>query len=646
MRTVFLFCLGLFSFAAQSQVPFSKGVNLTGWFQAPSPQQIQFTKYTRKDFESIKSLGADAIRLPINLHAMTGGSPDYILDPLFLEFLDETVTWAEELQINLILDNHTFDVTTNTDPAIGDVLVKIWKQMATHYKDRSGYIIYEVLNEPHGIADAIWGSIQQSAIDAIRSVDNVHYIMVGGASWNSYNSLNQLPNYTDTKLIYTFHFYDPFLFTHQGASWTNPSMVPLAGVPFPYRSADMPVLPASLIGTWIEGGLNNYGNDGTVAKVKSMIDIAVNFKNTRNVPVYCGEFGVYIPNSRDADRVYWYEVVRKYLEEKQIPWTIWDYQGGFGLFEKDSDELFDYDLNVSLLQALGMNVPPQQVFIKKPATSSFILYDDYIQEGIVNASYTNTGTLDFYHRNLPQEGTKCIYWTNVNQYQSIAFDFKPDIDMSLLPEHDFVLEFWAKGNSPDVKFDVRFIDTKSSGSDRPWRMGKTIDNTLAVWDGTWKKISLPLNTLVEKGAYDNGWFPPEGKFDWKSIDRFEIVAEHQALTGIQFWFDDIRVTGDEIPYEEVVAGVNENVNYFDVYPNPIKADARIRYSLEESGSVVLSIYSMQGQFLHTLVDVYQEKGMYELSWPAAHANDFQAGLYLVQLRVGSKSVVKKLMKTF
>ena len=90
------------------------------------------------------------------------------------------------------------------------------------YAYYSGYVFYEVLNEPHGIADGVWGSIQQSVIDAIRTEDAVHYIIVGGANWNSYNNLSALPLYSDTKLIYTFHFYDPFVFTHQGASWSNP----------------------------------------------------------------------------------------------------------------------------------------------------------------------------------------------------------------------------------------------------------------------------------------------------------------------------------------------------------------------------------------------------------------------------------------
>src|SRR5512144_875225 len=93
------------------EVPFHRGVNLTNWLQAGSPRQIQFTKFTKQDLENIKSLGCDVIRLPINLHYMTDGEPNYTVDPLFYYFLDQIVAWTEELGLHLILDNHTFDVT-------------------------------------------------------------------------------------------------------------------------------------------------------------------------------------------------------------------------------------------------------------------------------------------------------------------------------------------------------------------------------------------------------------------------------------------------------------------------------------------------------------------------------------------------------
>jgi endoglucanase len=192
--TIIPFCFVLSVFGVAQQIPFNRGVNLTGWFQANGVKQIQFTKYTKKTFQNLKSLGVDVVRLPINLHSMTNGSPAYTLDPLFLFFLDQVVDWAKELQIDLILDNHTFDVTQATDTNSAQVLIPVWTQMASHYKNRSNKLYYEVLNEPHGITDAKWNQIQQAVVAAIRTVDSMHTIIVGPANWKSYNSLSAMPS--------------------------------------------------------------------------------------------------------------------------------------------------------------------------------------------------------------------------------------------------------------------------------------------------------------------------------------------------------------------------------------------------------------------------------------------------------------------
>jgi endoglucanase len=85
VKKLMLFLFILYS-TLIAQTSFTKGVNLTNWFQAESPEQIHFIKYTKDDFKNIKSLGCDVIRLPINLHSMIIDSIEYKLDPLFLFF--------------------------------------------------------------------------------------------------------------------------------------------------------------------------------------------------------------------------------------------------------------------------------------------------------------------------------------------------------------------------------------------------------------------------------------------------------------------------------------------------------------------------------------------------------------------------------
>ena len=528
---------------AKTEAPFHRGVNLTNWLQGRSVRQIQFTRFTKQDFVNIKSLGCDVIRLPIDLHSMTDGAPNYTVDPLFLSLLDQIVDWTEELELHLILDNCAFGDAADTEPDADQILVPIWSQMAERYKDRSPRLYYEILNEPHGISDARWGQVQQKVIDAIRAIDPDHTIVVTGAEYGSYNNLKYLPFYRDDNLVYTFHFYDPFVFTHQGTNWLDPSLESLSSVPFPYGADRLPLCPTELKGTWVDGALNWYQNDGTVAHVKALLDIAADFQNQRQVPVFCGEFGVYRLTSKDEHRVYWYSVVRQYLEAKGMSWTSWDYQGGFGLFQVASNELFEHDLNVPLVEALGLTAPKQTPLVVTPERTGFSMYDDAIAWGMSNATWTQQGTVDFYCAAGPAEGAYCLYCTGLARYNHITFDFRPDKDLTLLVQGGSALQLWVRGDTPNASVEVRFVDTKTSDPrDHPWRMGTAIDSAIVRWDGEWHQVRIPLKNLQDRGAWDSAWFNPPGAFDWAAADWFQIVAEYHDFVGVQFWFDGLRVT--------------------------------------------------------------------------------------------------------
>jgi len=633
-----LFCM----FTIAAQTPFSKGVNLTGWFQAGNVRQVQFAKYTKEDFIRIKSLGCDVIRLPINLHFMTNGSPNYVIDPLFFDFLDQVVDWAEELQIHLLLDNHTFDPNVDTQLSIEPILLKVWPQMAAHYKTRSNYVYYEILNEPHGITTAIWCQIQQKVIDAIRAIDTKHTIVVGPSGYNSYNELINMPVYTDVNLIYTFHFYDPFMFTHQGATWTS-YMQDLAGIPFPYNASRMPATPASAKGTWVESSLNNYANDGTVAKVKQWLDVAVNFKSSRNVNLFCGEFGVYIPNSPHADRVYWYDVVRKYLEEKGISWTTWDYQGGFGLFEKGTNELFDCDLDTELLKSLNFNIPAQSELVLTPESKPIDIYTDYIGQSVFESGSAGNGTIDFYSSGS-QAGKYSIYWTGSNQYSGPGFNFKPDKDFSKLVTSNFELDFWVKGDSPGTKFQVRFVDSKLAvAGDHPWRISFDIDQTRVTWNGTWQHLKIPLKSFTETGSWDSSWFNPEGKFDWKAVDRMEIISEFNALGTQKIWFDEIHINGTPITSTSEQLGATRFKA--KAYPNPFTTETTIEYDLPESGNVEVSIFDLTGRKIATLFDGQQTQGEHQVQWVPGQtgSSKLMKGVYVCKIATSGKTEVLKLI---
>ena len=549
---------------AQPPLPFTKGVNLTNWFQVNEVEQIHINKYTKKDFEQLKSLGCDVIRLPIHLHSHTSGQPNFEVNPLLFEFLDEIVSWAEDLNIHLILDNHTFDPSGFTPLTIDLPLIKIWPQIAQHFNGRYKNIYFEILNEPNGITDAAWNQIQGKVITAIRQVNKEHTIIVGPANWNNYQNLKSMPVYEDKNLIYTFHFYEPFLFTHQGATWTTPSMSSLKDVPFPYQKSKMPGFPFQLKGTWVESAFNDYGRIGHIDYVKEQLTIAVKFAKERNVPIFCGEFGVFATASPEIDRTFWYEYIRKELESQKISWTIWDYHGGFGLFENGTNGLFDYDLNIPLVKALGLNVPPQSNYEKKPLDSEKWLYRERLSTELKESSY-GAGLINYYSKGNAFSGKYAISWKSPKQYDAIGWEFHPEVDASLMLQQNFILSFYVKGNIIGKSIDVRFLDSKTGPGDRPWRITYRLDDKIVKWNNTWQLVQIPLYNFKEQGAWDeNKWHNPEGKFDWTSIDRFEIVAEANDLqTGI-LYFDEVRLKPSSPSFTTSFL----NPTSFNFFPNP------------------------------------------------------------------------------
>ncbi|NOZ56979.1 MAG: glycoside hydrolase family 5 protein, partial [Calditrichaeota bacterium] len=584
--------------------------NLTRWFQKPAASRIQLNQFTPEDFHHIVELGCDHIRLPINLLAFADdqGNPDTV----FVRLLDQVIDWAEEAGLVIIVDNHTFDPRVSTNPAIKNKLVATWRNLAAHLRSRSQNVVFEILNEPHGIADPTWASIQQEAIQAIRSVDTVHTIVVTPANWAHIENLYRLPSYADSNLVYTFHFYDPFLFTHQGASWTNPPMTDLAGVPFPYDQSRMPDLPASLVGTWVQRIYNEYPQHGNADWVRQRLQKAVAFAEMRNVRVWCGEFGAYIPNSTTEDRARWLRVVRTFLEENNVPWTLWEYSGGFGIFEPGSDERFESDLNVPILEALGLNVPPQHEPAREPDTTGFRIYDDGIAPGLIEDSWAPGAEIDLHWTESPHSGTACLHFAHPETYNYLGLRFSPVRNLSLLVEKGYALEMWVRCNQPDAKIHVRFVDTKTGPDDHPWRVRVVLGPPEFRWSGDWEYVRIPLRDFKEYGSWDNGrWYNPEGLFDWTEIEYLHILADYSDLSSVSVDLDDIAVVGPNSAVSFRTGGTRPECFRLEPgYPNPVEPGRNVifPFNLPHGGRVKLTVFDVRGRKIFETSRLYRATG--------------------------------------
>lgn len=313
--------------------PFTKGVNFTNWLEYKPAEKINPDDFTRQDFMNVQALGCDVVRLPIHFERFCSAEDGYQIPQKVLDILDRVAAWAGELGLYVIFDFHNATHAESFTPDdVETILTAVWTQMATRYQGASDRIVYEIMNEPHGIAIERWNEIIGRVFRLIRSIDARHYVIVGGADWNSTAAMKQLPDFQDDKVIYTFHYYDPHTFTHQGAPWSN--MQRVVGIPFPYDPERMPPMPENPTETE-RRCFENYPAQGTLEGVVNFFDQYVAFSHERQAPVYCGEFGCYAVAMSHEERVNWYRIVVGLLEERGIPRTSWDYYGPFGIFQRD-----------------------------------------------------------------------------------------------------------------------------------------------------------------------------------------------------------------------------------------------------------------------------------------------------------------------
>lgn len=530
----FLLVGGMGVFAAP--VPFHKGVNLSVWFQPQEAGRLAFSRYDEKTFRDLKLLGVDGVRLPINFAALTGPAPDYRIDARVFPLLDQALDWAAAQNIAVVLDNHSDPLDPRIKPDLGRFLEAVWTQMAAHFQDRPSTVLFEIQNEPHDLGQA-WAPLQQRAINAIRAVDRTHTIVVGGDNWNSIEGMRALPRYADTNLVYTFHFYDPFVFTHQGADWTD--LKELSGVAFPPDGAQ-PRFNGTGKSAWVNKAVSDYYASDAVGKLRSSLDEVAAFAKDRGVPVWCGEYGVYNLRADPAHRVNWYRTVRGLLEERNIPWTMWDYKDSFGLFNKGSAELFEHDLNLPLVEALGFHTVPQKAVEPSRETAGFTLYDDSWQSGSREIGYNHKGSVDYADPADPHGGKFSLKMEDLDRYDNVGWMFVPSKDLSPIADHAS-LSLWVRASKP-FSLEARFVDRQANGL-LPWRMTAIIDSSQAAPDGQWHQVTIPLSSMEVTGAWDGTWHQGQpDAFRWDQVDRFELVAENHDLAGVTLGFDDVEIT--------------------------------------------------------------------------------------------------------
>ncbi len=527
-----------------TKAPFTKGVNLTLWFETWSPGIPNLKLYDKSDFEHLKAMGVDVVRIPVHFDMFIGNSETGEIRQIIWDYLDKACDWAEELGMYIIIDDHSYN--TGSYPLAKYVeqhLQKTWPQIAQRYKKRSKYVIYEILNEPQ-ISQEEWYGIQQRTIDLIRKIDKKRTIVVTAADWSSLAALYDMKPYEDKNLIYTYHFYEPFLFTHQGADWTNKETASLKDIPFPYNKDKMPELKKPAKGSFVEAQLNStYPRAASEKGMRSSLARARDYSEKNQVPVWCGEMGVHNLTAPVEDRQNWYKMTASLLDEFNIPFCVWGYNGTFGLFKKDSRGVYPNDLEKEVVEAVGFKMPPLlEGDAAAAAAFPIVLFDDFAAKGVRINSWSCG--LDSNYSKDKAEGDFSIKMSDQKLYGALSLEIDA-IDLSMLADlkEKAYLTMKIKFTQPGQKFQLRFTDSDAgNGITNPWRYAYDMSSDNYPLN-KWADVEIPLTSMADIGAWSNTlnkWFDSTGSFDWNRVALLDFAAESGDVPGT-YYVDDIKI---------------------------------------------------------------------------------------------------------
>ncbi len=294
-----------------------RGVNILGYDKA-FWQNHEKGRFKATYFKMIKDAGFSTVR--INLNPFTQMDSQNKINPNWLATLDWVVNKGLEANLMIILDLHEYTTMANNPEAKKVMFLSFWKQVAARYKDKSGNVVFELLNEPNQkLTVEIWNTFLAEAVKIIRVSNPDRTLIIGPGNWNGIESLNtlKLPE-NDRNIIVTVHFYHPMRFTHQGATWTSE-----------YKNLS---------------GIKWTGTPDEKEEVESKLKVAADWSLKNDRPIFLGEFGAYDKGDMDS-RARYTAFVARTAEKLGFCWAYWQFDSDFIVYNIDKESWVEPILN-------------------------------------------------------------------------------------------------------------------------------------------------------------------------------------------------------------------------------------------------------------------------------------------------------------
>jgi len=344
---------------------------------------------TKKLFETVKAGGFNTVRIPTTWYQHVKydeAAEKYIINDKWLAYVKQTVDYAYELDMFVILNVHHEDswinvpkFTDDTYDTASKMMHDIWLKVAETFADYDQHLIFEGMNEPRekGSATEWSGGTSQSQeyvnrlnkvfVDTVRSQGSTanaeRLLMIPGYAASSNISTIRAINIPENSgnIALSVHAYYPYSFAMSTDKYANHS--------FP--------------------GTSGYGEEYASSINKFFSDLKM-ISDSKQVPIIIGECGASDFNNND-DRARWAEHFLARASKAGIPCVFWDngvsYNGtgeAYGLLFRKTYTWFDNAMpmlnTIMRLYNRESSLPKYEAFVRPAFDWSFIeIGDDWVQ---------------------------------------------------------------------------------------------------------------------------------------------------------------------------------------------------------------------------------------------------------------------------
>jgi endoglucanase len=345
-----------------------------------------------KEFQLVKDAGFDFVRLTVD-PAIFLWKDNAAKVPKLVAGVTTAVDEILAHDLKVVVDLHSIphdDATPGTTQVLNNadlfsqylaVVGTVGRAIAKYPADRVGF---EPMNEPtidclgNRVAGTKprWPGMMRQLHAAARASTPRMTIILSGACWGGSEGLAAVDpkSIADENVMWSFHSYEPFIFTHQGASWSDGYIKHVSHLNFPPRpgdkkkalkealaklaKADVPKAVRKKQKAELAHDMDAYFQKGwAVKKAREPFDRVARWAKKHGIPaqrILLGEFGAIRADQgtplSDAQRVPFLKMVREQAEQHGYAWSTWSWTGSFGMSKTDDTREF----SPTLLQALGL----------------------------------------------------------------------------------------------------------------------------------------------------------------------------------------------------------------------------------------------------------------------------------------------------